>query len=180
MAERCVRHDARARLPPIAEVSHVARCPTAFSRGAPSTYLANSLRSCSYPLAPQLRAGPPVGPFPPAYKVDWPGTTAQAAACQHWTWGRGGMPGGRRSASSRQMPARARGAPSAERSHVARLPTTCARASPGNNLASHLRSGALPAGAPRPRRQTMCFWGRRAPAAPVRCCTQTSCGRRRQ
>ena len=41
---------------------------------------------CSYPLAPQLSAGPPVGPFPPAYKVDWPGT---AAACQHLTWGQG-------------------------------------------------------------------------------------------
>ena len=83
-----------------------------------------------------------------------------------------------RSALSRQD-ARACRAPSAEHSHVARFPTTCSRAAPSTNLASHLRSGAVPAGAPRPRRQTMCFWGRRAPAAPIRCCTQTSCGRRR-
>ena len=129
---------------------------------------------CSPLSAPQLSAGPPLGPFPRLTKLTGRALRRRQQLVSTGRGGGGAKPSGHGGARRpARMPARAEG------SHVARLPTTCSRNAPSANLASHLRSGAMLAGAPRLRRQAMCFWERRAPAAPIRCCAQTSCGRRR-
>ena len=46
-------------------------------------------KTCGSPARFRLERKVPLSPLPPVYKVDPPGSTAQAAACQHWTWGRG-------------------------------------------------------------------------------------------